>query len=109
MCQKSIFWRNAQEGGGRGLGTRSARRQLAPRRDLPFRPVADFFGLSNVWVHSLPRSGFLWLFLEGLLYSVGAVFYALGDKIRHFHGICGLFSALAGSIEPFAVVLRDIA
>lgn len=56
-------------------------------------------------VQALSLTGFLWLFAGGLFYTVGIIFYALGRKITHFHGVWHLF-VLAGSITHyFAIVL----
>ncbi|MGR8953369.1 MAG: PAQR family membrane homeostasis protein TrhA, partial [Gammaproteobacteria bacterium] len=52
----------------------------------------------------LPMSGFYCLFLGGLFYSVGVLFYALDNKVSYFHGIWHLF-VLAGSSSHYVAVL----
>jgi hemolysin III len=55
----------------------------------------------------LPSMGFLWLLVGGLFYTGGIVFYALDERVRHFHGIWHLF-VLAGSISHYLTVLYYI-
>jgi len=52
---------------------------------------------------SLPIAGFIWLLLGGLFYTSGLVFYALGDKVAHFHGIWHLF-VMAGSLSHYITI-----
>lgn len=52
----------------------------------------------------LPATGFFLLLSGGVFYTVGIVFYLLGERIRHFHGIWHLF-VLAGSICHFFAIL----
>jgi hemolysin III len=48
----------------------------------------------------LGAAGLAWLLAGGALYTGGIVFYALDQRIRHFHGIWHLF-VLAGSAAHF--------
>jgi hemolysin III len=59
-------------------------------------------------LRALPGMGFIWLLAGGLFYSVGVIFYAMGDKVRHFHGIWHLF-VLAGSCCHFFTILVYVA
>lgn len=52
----------------------------------------------------LPHAGFLWLVVGGALYSIGVIFYVIGDRVRHFHGIWHLF-VLGGSTCHFCAIL----
>lgn len=52
----------------------------------------------------LPHAGILWLLAGGLFYTVGIVFYALGTRLRHAHGIWHLF-VLAGSVCHYLAVV----
>ncbi|MGR9088823.1 MAG: PAQR family membrane homeostasis protein TrhA [Gammaproteobacteria bacterium] len=56
----------------------------------------------------LPMTGFYCLFLGGLFYSVGVLFYALDNKVGYFHGIWHLF-VLAGSSSHYVAVLYYVA
>lgn len=49
---------------------------------------------------AIPKPGLVWLILGGVMYTVGAVLYGLGKKIRYMHSVFHLF-VLAGSILQF--------
>ena len=57
---------------------------------------------------ALTPAGFAWLAAGGLFYTVGIVFYALDEKLRHGHGIWHLF-VLAGSISHYLAILLYVA
>lgn len=52
---------------------------------------------------ALPTNGFAWLLAGGIFYTVGVVFYALDDRVRHFHGVWHLF-VLAGSLSHYITI-----
>lgn len=54
-------------------------------------------------INSLPTISVVFLFLGGILYSLGVIFYSL-KKVKYAHGIWHLF-VLAGSIMHFFSVL----
>ena len=56
-------------------------------------------------VQGLHGQGWLWLLSGCLFYSVGVVFYVLGDRIPHGHGIWHLF-VLAGTASHYITILR---
>lgn len=53
--------------------------------------------------HSLPLSGFMWLLVGGLFYTIGIVFY-LWHKLKYNHTIMHFF-ILAGSVCHFIAIL----
>ena len=55
---------------------------------------------------ALPSAGTAWLFIGGIAYTVGVVFYVLdkAGKMKHAHGIWHAF-VLAGSISHFIAVI----
>ena len=55
----------------------------------------------------LGPAGFAWLAGGGVLYTVGIVFYALDDRLRHAHGVWHLF-VLAGSAAHYVAILRHV-
>ncbi|MBB5020432.1 hemolysin III [Chitinivorax tropicus] len=57
---------------------------------------------------ALPTGGLVWLTLGGLLYTVGIIFYALDDRMRHAHGIWHLF-VLGGSLCQYLCILFYLA
>ncbi|MDQ7010191.1 MAG: hemolysin III family protein [Mariprofundaceae bacterium] len=52
---------------------------------------------------ALPTAGIAWLVAGGLFYTVGIIFYAIDERMRHAHGIWHLF-VLAGSISHYMAV-----
>ena len=56
---------------------------------------------------ALGTTGFVLLTSGGVLYTVGIVFFALDQRVRHFHGIWHLF-VLAGSVLHYAAVLMYV-
>lgn len=59
-------------------------------------------------IHALSWHGFWWLAGGGLLYTIGIVFYATDDKVRHGHGVWHLF-VLAGSACHYFAILFYVA
>ncbi|MFZ2651599.1 MAG: hemolysin III family protein [Burkholderiaceae bacterium] len=53
---------------------------------------------------ALGPAGFAWVVAGGLFYTVGIVFYALDDRIRHAHGVWHLF-VMAGSASHYVAIL----
>lgn len=60
----------------------------------------------NPILHTLPVAGTLYLFVGGILYTIGSVFY-VWKRIRYHHTIWHLF-VLAGSICHFILVLKYV-
>lgn len=58
-------------------------------------------------LHALGAAGFAWLAAGGLFYTLGIVFYALGSRLAHSHGIWHLF-VIAGSAAHYFVILRYV-
>lgn len=54
-------------------------------------------------MRALGTTGFIWLTIGGLLYTVGIVFYVLGKRLAYSHGIWHLF-VIAGSATHFFVI-----
>jgi hemolysin III len=57
---------------------------------------------------ALPPAGFTWLLAGGVFYTVGVVFFALDQRVRHGHGIWHLF-VLAGSACHYFTILFYVA
>ena len=58
----------------------------------------------NPLKEAIPFSGILLLIAGGIVYTVGAILYAVGKKIKYFHPIFHIF-VLAGSILHFFAIL----
>jgi len=54
----------------------------------------------KVTLEGMTLPGFLWILGGGIAYSIGAVLFALGKKIRYMHAIFHLF-VIAGSVLQF--------
>ncbi|HJV50977.1 MAG TPA: hemolysin III family protein [Noviherbaspirillum sp.] len=59
-------------------------------------------------ISALSWDGFAWLATGGLLYTVGIIFYATDEKLRHGHGVWHLF-VLGGSAAHYFTVLLYVA
>lgn len=55
-------------------------------------------------LQALGTSGFVWLALGGILYTIGIVFYALNAYLVHAHGVWHMF-VLAGSAAHYIAIL----
>ncbi|VUD42066.1 hypothetical protein TDB9533_00617 [Thalassocella blandensis] len=51
-------------------------------------------------VEELTLAGVLWLFIGGLFYTVGVIFFLNDHRFKHFHGIWHMF-VLAGGITHY--------
>lgn len=98
-----------------GLAVVGMALEFLPRRGARILPVVIYLLMGwlaliasgPLW-RSLPSMGFLLLIWGGVLYSLGVIFYALGSKLRHAHGIWHLF-VLAGSISHFLAIYYYVA
>lgn len=59
---------------------------------------------ADIALRAIPLPGLLWLLAGGIAYTVGAVLYGLGKKLRYMHAVFHLF-VLAGSILQFVCIL----
>ena len=56
---------------------------------------------------ALGTDGFIWLATGGVMYTVGIIFFALGHRLRHAHGIWHLF-VIAGSLLHFVAIAHYV-
>lgn len=59
-------------------------------------------------ISALTWNGFIWLATGGLFYTLGIIFYATDERVRHGHGVWHLF-VLAGSACHYFAVLYYVA
>jgi hemolysin III len=57
---------------------------------------------------SILKGGFIWLAIGGLFYTIGIIFYATDERVKHGHGVWHLF-VLAGSVCQYFAVLLYVA
>ena len=97
-----------------GLAALGSLQELWPKDDARIRSVliyvlmgwAALGALVPLW-RLLSHSGFVWVGLGGISYTVGIVFYVLDTRLRHAHGIWHLF-VLAGSAAHYYAILRYV-
>lgn len=58
-------------------------------------------------IEAVPQMGLLWLLLGGIAYTLGAILYGLGKKIRYMHSVFHLF-VLAGSVMQYVTIIGYI-
>ena len=58
-------------------------------------------------IAALGTAGFIWLAAGGVLYTVGIIFFALEDRLRHSHGIWHLF-VIGGSLLHFVAIMHYV-
>ncbi len=56
-----------------------------------------------VALRAIPRAGLIWLLAGGIAYTLGAILYGLGKKIRYMHAVFHLF-VIAGSVLQFVCI-----
>ena len=59
-------------------------------------------------IHALTWSGFIWVAVGGVVYTLGTVFYFFDDKFKHWHGIWHLF-VLGGAVIHYFAILKFVA
>ncbi|MHB8535255.1 MAG: PAQR family membrane homeostasis protein TrhA [Sulfuricaulis sp.] len=98
-----------------GLAVAGMALEFLPRRGARVWPVVIYLLMG--WLAlialkplllALPLWGFLWLLAGGLCYTLGVIFYALDERLKHAHGIWHLF-VLAGSSCHYIAIFFYVA
>lgn len=55
-------------------------------------------------IANLSMNGFMWLLMGGIMYTIGAIFYAFGKKAKYIHSVWHLF-VLMGTILQFVSIV----
>ncbi len=55
-------------------------------------------------VKALTPAGFLWVLAGGISYTVGAIFYGVGNKVKYMHSVFHIF-VVVGSVLQFVGIL----
>lgn len=83
-----------------------------PRRGARIVPFFIYFVMGwlvlvalDPLLAALPRAGFYWLLVGGVLYTSGIVFFALDRRYPWAHGVWHLF-VLGGSVSHYVAILR---
>jgi hemolysin III len=98
-----------------GLAVAGMALEYLPRQGARILPVVIYLGMGwlallalRPLLQALPPAGFVWLVAGGLFYTIGVLFYALDERLRHAHGVWHLF-VLAGSASHYFAILRYVA
>jgi hemolysin III len=97
-----------------GLAVLGSLQEFWPRNEARVLSVVIYLlmgwavlvALVPLWT-ALGTAGFVWVAAGGLFYTVGIVFYALDDRLRHAHGVWHQF-VLAGSVCHYVAILRYV-
>ncbi|MBE5817619.1 MAG: hemolysin III family protein [Clostridiales bacterium] len=60
---------------------------------------------AKVTIDALTLPGFLWLLAGGIAYTVGAVLYGVGRKVKYMHSIFHIFVVIASVLQYVAIIL----
>ena len=55
-------------------------------------------------IEALSFTGFIWLLIGGIAYTVGAILYGIGSKVPWFHSIFHIFVLLGSAFQAVAVL-----
>lgn len=98
-----------------GLAAAGMALEFLPRRGARILPVVIYLLMGwlalialRPLIEALPAAGLAWLFGGGVCYTLGVVFYALDERLRHAHGAWHLF-VLAGSVGHYCAILYYVA
>ena len=58
----------------------------------------------DIALSAIGKTGFMWLLGGGIVYTVGAILYAIGRKRRFFHTVFHVFTVLAGCMQAVCVL-----
>ncbi len=59
---------------------------------------------AKVVIASIPIPGLIWLLAGGIAYTVGAVLYGIGSKVKYMHSVFHLF-VVAGSVMHYITII----
>ena len=63
---------------------------------------------SKVTIASLNTNGLIFLLAGGIAYTVGAVLYGLGKKVRYMHSVFHIFVVIGSLLQYFSIILYVI-
>lgn len=88
-----------------GIGQESILGRGARIASVVIYAIMGWMGLIAIapLAQGLGMYGIGWLLAGGILYTAGIAFYALDERVRHFHGVWHLF-VLGGSVSHFIAI-----
>lgn len=55
-------------------------------------------------IEALTFNGFLWLLAGGISYTIGAVLFSIGAKVRYFHSVFHIFVNLGSILQAISII-----
>ena len=55
-------------------------------------------------IETVGMTGFLWLLAGGIAYTVGAILYGIGKKLRYFHSVFHVFVLLGSLLQAVCIL-----
>lgn len=62
------------------------------------------FSFKSLW-ENMNHIGILWIFIGGIIYTIGAIIYGLGKKHRYMHSIFHIFCLIASTFFYIAIYI----
>ena len=56
-------------------------------------------------IRTASRTGFLWILWGGIAYTVGAVLYGIGGKVKWMHSVFHIFVVLGSLLQAVGVIV----
>lgn len=55
-------------------------------------------------IEALTMDGFLWILYGGIAYTIGAVLYGIGKKVRYMHSVFHIFVVIGSMLQFFGIL-----
>ena len=55
-------------------------------------------------IAAMTWNGFIWLLAGGVSYTLGAILYGVGEKIRYFHAVFHIFVVIGSALQAVGVI-----
>jgi hemolysin III len=55
-------------------------------------------------IKAMTYDGFLWLLAGGIAYTIGAILYGIGSKVRYFHSVFHIFVNIGSLLQSVGII-----
>jgi hemolysin III len=55
-------------------------------------------------IKAMTYDGFLWLLAGGIAYTIGAILYGIGSKVRYFHSVFHIFVNIGSLLQAVGII-----
>lgn len=55
-------------------------------------------------IQALTYNGFIWVLAGGISYTIGAVLYGIGRKVRYFHSVFHIFVNIGSLLQAIGII-----